>query len=86
MPLDQYLEKSSFRSKALPAFVVLLLLTVLYVSSLYNYLLFHSLVEIFIFDRNVRDLMTASIVASVASELSFTQYASAFGPDLRLET
>jgi hypothetical protein len=47
MPLDQYPEKSSFRSKALPAFVVLLLLTVLYVSSLYNYLLFHSLVEIF---------------------------------------
>ena len=47
MPLDQYPEKSSFRSKALPAFVVLLLLTVLYVSSLYNYLLFHSLIEIF---------------------------------------
>ena len=46
MPLDQYPEKSSIRSKALPAFVVLLLLTALYVSSLYNYLLFHSLVEI----------------------------------------
>jgi PAS domain S-box-containing protein len=47
MTLDQYSEKSSFHNKALPAFVVLFLLTALYVSSLYNYLLFHSLVEIF---------------------------------------
>jgi PAS domain S-box-containing protein len=46
MPLDQHPEKSLFRSKALPAVVVLLLLTALYASSLYNYFLFHSLVEI----------------------------------------
>ena len=46
MPSDQYPEKSSFRSKALPAFVVLLIFAGLYISSLYNYLLFHTLVEI----------------------------------------
>lgn len=32
------------------------------------------------FDRRVLRLMTASILASVASELSFTQYASVYGP------
>jgi signal transduction histidine kinase len=32
------------------------------------------------FDRTVFYLMTASIAASIASELSFTQYASVFGP------